>query len=95
MLCTKTMVIKIGSSSIVDPQGAPRLSTLSKLAELCRRMHQDGHRVVIVSSGAIATGLTAMECKSRTGLDMVTKQAAAAVGQIKLMAMYDQLFRML
>jgi glutamate 5-kinase len=56
-----TIVIKIGSSSIVDERThQPILSILSLIVETAVKLRQDGHRVVIVSSGAIAVGLQRM-----------------------------------
>jgi glutamate 5-kinase len=56
-----TIVIKIGSSSIVDETThQPILSILSLIVETATKLRKDGHRVVIVSSGAIAVGLQRM-----------------------------------
>lgn len=56
-----TIVIKIGSSSIVDETThQPILSILSLIVETATKLRRDGHRVVIVSSGAIAVGLQRM-----------------------------------
>ena len=56
-----TIVIKIGSSSIVDETThQPILSILSLIVETAVKLRRDGHRVVIVSSGAIAVGLQRM-----------------------------------
>lgn len=56
-----TIVIKIGSSSIVDERThQPILSILSLIVETAIKLRRDGHRVVIVSSGAIAVGLQRM-----------------------------------
>jgi len=56
-----TIVIKIGSSSIVDEKThQPILSILSLIVETAIKLRRDGHRVVIVSSGAIAVGLQRM-----------------------------------
>jgi glutamate 5-kinase len=56
-----TIVIKIGSSSIVDETThQPILSILALIVETAIKLRRDGHRVVIVSSGAIAVGLQRM-----------------------------------
>lgn len=56
-----TIVIKIGSSSIVDETThQPILSILSLIVETAIKLRRHGHRVVIVSSGAIAVGLQRM-----------------------------------
>jgi glutamate 5-kinase len=56
----------IGSSSIVDEKThQPILSTLSLIVETAVKLRSDGHRVVIVSSGAIAVGLKRMNLPNR------------------------------
>ncbi|TPX38599.1 glutamate 5-kinase [Synchytrium endobioticum] len=87
------IVIKLGTSSIVDESShLPRLSNLSLLVETVTTLKARGHHVVLVTSGAIGMGL------KRLGLDkrpdtLAQKQAVAAVGQGRLMALYDDLFR--
>ncbi|KAJ3190119.1 hypothetical protein HDU85_000410 [Gaertneriomyces sp. JEL0708] len=89
-----TIVIKLGTSSICD-EGTylPKLSNLSLLVETIVQLRNTGHQVIIVSSGAVGVGLR------RLGLDKRPKhlpgvQAVAAVGQGRLMALYDQLFQL-
>ncbi|KAI4250449.1 MAG: hypothetical protein L6R40_000047 [Gallowayella cf. fulva] len=107
-----TIVIKLGSSSIVhEKTHEPLLSILTLIVETAVKLHKDGHRVVLVSSGAIAVGLRRMDvekkpkhlpriqvitinglCSSeRRALTEIT-QALAAVGQCRLMALWDSLF---
>ena len=58
--------LSIGTSSIVDEKThEPLLSVLSVIVETAVQLHKDGHRVVIVSSGAIAIGLRRMEVEKR------------------------------
>ncbi|GAA5968013.1 hypothetical protein JCM11641_003700 [Rhodosporidiobolus odoratus] len=92
-----TVVVKLGSSSILqpDPPHFPQMSTLSALAETCVSLRALGHRVVIVSSGAIGMGLHRMELPAVTGgkkRSMGEKQALAAIGQGRLIALWDQIF---
>ncbi|KAL8943505.1 MAG: hypothetical protein Q9216_001040 [Gyalolechia sp. 2 TL-2023] len=61
-----TIVIKLGSSSIVDEKThEPLLSILTLIVETAVKLHKDGHRVVIVSSGAIAVGLRRMDVEKK------------------------------
>ena len=61
-----TVVIKLGSSSIVhEKTHHPLLSTLSSVVELVADLRAQGHKVVLVSSGAIAVGLQRMEMPSK------------------------------
>ena len=88
----KRIVIKIGSSSLTHPEtGRLNLRKLEVLArELCDLRNQ-GKDVVLVSSGAIATGVAALGMKEKP-TELKGKQACAAVGQARLMMTYQKLF---
>ena len=88
----KRIVIKIGSSSLTHPEtGRLNLRKLEVLArELCDLRNQ-GKDVVLVSSGAIATGVAALGMKEKP-TELKGKQACAAVGQARLMMIYQKLF---
>ena len=86
----KRVVVKIGSSILSGPQDIDReriARLVGELAELRRRDIQ----VVLVSSGAVAAGMPRLGLKERPST-VPQKQAAAAVGQIRLMAFYDERF---
>lgn len=86
-----------GTSSIVSPTYpyTPLLSLLSTLTELINTLMSPphSHRVILVSSGAIGVGLRRMDLRER-GKGLGRKQALAAVGQGRLIAMWDGLFGM-
>jgi len=87
-----TLVIKIGTSSLTDPQtGNLSLSTLALLVEVLSQLRRQGHRVILVSSGAMGVGCSRLGLKKRPR-DIALKQAIAAVGQGRLMRIYDDLF---
>ncbi|KAF7297919.1 PUA domain-containing protein [Mycena chlorophos] len=87
-----TIVIKLGSSSIVHEKTHQMLlSTLSALVETVVDLRREGHKVVLVSSGAIAVGLKRMNLASRPK-SLAGKQALAAVGQGRLIGLWDNLF---
>lgn len=88
----KRIVIKIGSSSLTHPEtGRLNLRKLEVLArELCDLRNQ-GKDVILVSSGAVATGVASLGMKEKP-TDLKGKQACAAVGQARLMMIYQQLF---
>lgn len=69
----------------------PLLSTLSTIVETAVSLYHDGHRVVICSSGAIGMALRQMDMERRPK-HLPQVQALAAIGQCKLMSMWDQLF---
>ncbi|KAK1971239.1 glutamate 5-kinase [Colletotrichum sublineola] len=87
-----TVVLKLGTSSIVDEKThQPLLSILSLIVETAVKLRKDGHRVVIVSSGAIGVGLLRMEMDRRPK-HLSTLQALAAIGQCRLISLWDDLF---
>ncbi|CAN8097506.1 unnamed protein product [Discula destructiva] len=86
------IVIKLGTSSIVDEKThQPLLANLSLIVETAHALRADGHRVVIVSSGAIGVGLRRMD-KEKRPKHLAQLQALAAIGQCRLMSMWDSLF---
>ncbi|KAK4629636.1 Glutamate 5-kinase [Fulvia fulva] len=87
-----TIVLKLGTSSIVDEKThEPLLAVLSTIVETANSLRHDGHNVVICSSGAIGMALRQMNMDRRPK-HLPQVQALAAIGQCKLMAMWDQLF---
>ncbi|MBE9199332.1 MULTISPECIES: glutamate 5-kinase [unclassified Nodularia (in: cyanobacteria)] len=89
---TKTIVVKIGTSSLTQPEtGQLALSTIATLAETLCDLRQQGHRVILVSSGAVGVGCARLGLTERPKA-IALKQAVAAVGQGRLMRIYDDLF---
>ncbi len=88
----QTLVIKIGTSSLTRPgTGFLALSTIAALVETVAALRRQGHSVVLVSSGAVGVGCARLGLTERPrSLDL--KQAVAAVGQGRLMGIYDDLF---
>ncbi|MFM8295679.1 MAG: glutamate 5-kinase [Microcystaceae cyanobacterium] len=87
-----TVVIKIGTSSLAQgPTGHLALSTIAALVETLCQLRQAGHHVVLVSSGAVGVGCSRLGITERPK-KMALKQAIAAVGQGRLMRIYDDLF---
>jgi len=87
-----TIVIKLGTSSIVhETTHQPLLTILSSVVETVVHLRSLGHKVVIVSSGAIGVGLQRMNLPKRPK-GLAKKQALAAVGQGRLIALWDNLF---
>ena len=56
-----TVVIKIGTSSITSADGTLKLGNMAKLVEECASLRSCGHRVVLVSSGAVGLGAQVMQ----------------------------------
>jgi glutamate 5-kinase len=80
----KRVVVKIGSALLVDPQkAAPRMAWLEGMAEDIAALRRRGTDVIVVSSGAIALARRSLKLTQKK-LRLEEKQAAAAVGQIRL-----------
>ncbi|KAH6687229.1 glutamate 5-kinase [Plectosphaerella plurivora] len=87
-----TVVLKLGTSSIVDETThQPLLSVLTLIVETAVKLRKDGHRVIIVSSGAIGVGLLRMQMDHRPK-HLSALQALAAIGQCRLISLWDDLF---
>ena len=88
----KRIVIKIGSSSLTHPEtGRLNLRKLEVLARELSDLRSQGKDVILVSSGAVATGVAALGMKEKP-TELKTKQACAAVGQARLIMIYQKLF---
>jgi glutamate 5-kinase len=84
-------VVKVGTSSITDDTGLIRGGAIVKLCDEVADLRAAGHQVVLVSSGAIAAGLPPLGLGGhKRPRDAVTLQAVSAVGQSRLMAVYDE-----
>lgn len=90
-MAKRTIVIKVGSSTVTGADGRIDHEYLATLAEQVATLRANGDRVVVVTSGAIAAGLDALDLSSRP-TDMPTLQATAAIGQVLLLDAYRGLF---
>lgn len=87
-----TIVIKLGSSSLVDESTKePKLSIMTLIVETVTNLKRMGHKVIIVSSGGIAVGLDALNIPHKPK-QLSEVQAIAAVGQGRLIARWNMLF---
>jgi glutamate 5-kinase len=85
-------VVKIGSSSLTTKNGEIDDARIAVLTDAIAARANGGHQVLLVSSGAIATGMAPLGLKKRPR-DLATQQAAASVGQGLLIARYTEAFR--
>ena len=88
---SKVIVIKIGSSLLVDEKKNIRKKWLSSFAKDIHKLKSKNKKIVIVSSGAIALGCKKMNY-NKTGLKLDKSQAIASIGQIELMNLFSQIF---
>ncbi len=88
----KRIVIKVGSASITHKEtGSLDLRKIEKLVRVISDLNAEGKDVILVSSGAIATGRSVIGMHRRPR-SMAEKQAFAAIGQARLMMTYQKIF---
>jgi glutamate 5-kinase len=87
-----TVVVKIGTSSITDEDGVIAETAVQKLCDEVAELRAEGNRIVVVTSGAIAAGLPALGMKRSDAPDIRTRQAVSAVGQSRLLRVYEDAF---
>lgn len=87
----KRIVVKVGTSTLTHKTGKTNISRISDLVNVLADLHNMGHEIILVSSGAIAIGTSRLGLKRKPDTIM-GKQAAAAVGQGELMFLYDKFF---
>jgi glutamate 5-kinase len=87
----KTIVVKIGSTTLTTERGTFRLAPMAGLVSEVCALQAAGHRVLLVSSGAVSSGMGVLRRKRRVN-NVVDLQAAAAVGQGHLLRTYTELF---
>lgn len=87
----RTIVVKVGSSSLTSASGQLDVQKLRALVTAISHAQMQGARIVLVSSGAIAAGFGLLGFAERPK-DVPTQQATASVGQGLLMAQYEAAF---
>ena len=87
----RTVVVKVGSSSLTGDGGGVDAASVAKICDEVAGLVGAGHSVVVVSSGAIAAGWASLGGGPRP-TDLAVLQAVAAVGQHRLMRVYDDAF---
>ena len=88
--CT-SIVVKLGTSTLTAGTSALSPARMVELVRQMAELHRQGCKVVLVSSGAIAAGRERL-ASPNLPKDIPAKQMLAAVGQPRLMALYEQLF---
>lgn len=81
--------MKLGSSSVTEADGSISIQTLDNIASQVAQIRATGDYVVLVTSGAIATGLNTLGLAGKRPSDLSILQAISAVGQSRLMAAYN------
>ncbi|HUD84527.1 MAG TPA: glutamate 5-kinase [Candidatus Saccharimonadales bacterium] len=85
------IVVKVGTGVLTDSRKQPDLDQMSQLVAQIAAIRGQGKQVVVVSSGAVGAGMGVLGHDKRPA-DLAELQACAAVGQPRLMALYERLF---
>jgi glutamate 5-kinase len=87
----KRWVIKLGTGILSDAQGRIDTAQIGQLAAQVVELRRLGHEVLVVSSGAVGCGMSLLGLRKRP-TEMAELQACAALGQPRLMRLYDEAF---
>ena len=88
------VVVKVGSSSLTNTEGNLDDDSVIRVAKGVELVRDLGHEVVLVTSAAVAAGMPPLEIQpAQRPTDTAVLQAIAAVGQVRLMAKYDEAFQ--
>jgi glutamate 5-kinase len=91
MRTCKRIVVKVGTSTLTHDDGRLRLHRMEMLCRALSDIKNGGREVILVSSGAVGAGVSKLGLPGRPN-ELRGKQAAAAVGQCRLMHLYDKFF---
>ena len=91
-MAAKLVVLKVGTNAITNTEGNLDTQEMSKLAHQIATAMKQGDKVVLVTSGAVAAGISELGIPPKPK-DVAFQQAAAATGQSVLMAKYRELFK--
>lgn len=87
----KRVTIKVGSNVVTQADGSLNIGRILRIVEDVAVLYKQGHDVVLVSSGAVASGRSGVKFSKKTNI-VAAKQVWAAIGQVKLMSSYQFLF---
>ncbi len=88
----KRVVVKIGSNVLTRPDGSLDTERMASLTAQVADLHKRGIEVIVVSSGAVASGREVIKPKSKRLSSVAARQLFSAVGQAKLINIYYNLF---
>ncbi len=86
------VVVKLGTGVLTDSQKQPDLAQMRQLVSQIASLRTQGLEVVLVTSGAVGSGMGVLGFQARPS-ELAAQQACAAVGQSRLMSTYEKLFK--
>ena len=86
------IVVKVGSNVLTRDDGMPDITMISSLVDQIAKLRSLGHEVILVSSGAVACGRRLLK-DARTDNEVEQRQLYSAMGQVRLIGLYFNLFR--
>lgn len=90
-LSYKRIIIKIGSNVLTKENGLPDFERMAHLVEQISELKRQGKEIILVSSGAVASGRGLVSVSDKNDA-VATRQLFAAIGQVKLINKYSELF---
>lgn len=90
-LSYKRIIIKIGSNVLTKENGLPDFERMAHLVEQISELKRQGKEIILVSSGAVASGRSLISVSDKNDA-VATRQLFAAIGQVKLINKYSELF---
>jgi glutamate 5-kinase len=88
----RRVVVKLGTNVVAEPDGNVCAERLEPLVAAVAQLKTAGRQMVLVSSGAVGLGRGWLDVHRARTHDLITRQACAAVGQVRLMYLYERLF---
>lgn len=90
----KTVVIKMGSSVLLDETGELDKKSFQNIVDQASLLQKEGKSVLLITSGAVGRGKKILQTTTHTEDFSLLKRTSAAIGQVKIMAQFEQLFRL-
>ena len=88
----QSIVIKVGSNVLTKPEGDLDVDVMRSLCAQLAELKSQGNQVILISSGAVASGRSLTTLSDKTD-DVSRRQVLAAVGQVKLISLYADIFK--
>lgn len=90
---SQRIVVKVGTRVLVDSSGKPSTQRIASLARQLAHLQKQGREIILVTSGAVGAGMQVLAKKRTSQTSLADLQMAAAIGQIRLMELYQKHFR--